>query len=694
MTKQTIKKDTVKSIAIIAIILIFITGIFFIYFYSDSLRFHMDYSKIHNDNNLKSAEQLHGDIPITAVQITSARELMNYIFGNTPDTNETKRNISERLNNICAQKNISNLFIMNPFSEELHFYRQGDGLQKMSFSEFYNINPAFKDALELNKQGVSCIPTSLLVPGNIQTSDFISFFYKDYRDLIIVINLTKDYYKSYMNNQYTDYPIPYSVILQNKANQLIFSKGDTFDISEYENMDDIKIDFPYIINNTKSNNYNITSIINTKDIFLYTLKTGSFIIFIVTLLAIIAVLAIHLFVYKKKKLDLKHMLAISSLENTKNAISLDLMIHKLFNNEFLTQSEKSVIDSRFPTDERHIIRATLITIDDYEKLHDLKSLNDIKLLIYGIQNIICEIFENHNISAHSVSLNNSTIGMLIYGNLADKNLIKKCVSEYSDAVTTHLQTCISTIISTPYTSHLELNIMSLFDAYNYKYTQSRGCLIFTDDIEPVTETIEFPKHIEKKILSAIRGNDKSLYLQYIDEFFAAIKNLDSKTIRKYSIYLFINIDEALNDALTTSPSYDILTDIVHSDYMLDIINIFKTAFTFSANAVTSDESFRQLVNGVIEKEYSNAQLTSGDIAEYFGITPAYFGKKFKKIYNTSFSTFLMEYRLEQARQLLETNAHFTNYQLAEKCGFNSETYFISSFKKHFGRTPKDYKKSE
>ncbi len=62
---------------------------------------------------------------------------------------------------------------------------------------------------------------------------------------------------------------------------------------------------------------------------------------------------------------------------------------------------------------------------------------------------------------------------------------------------------------------------------------------------------------------------------------------------------------------------------------------------------------------------------------------------FKQIYGDSVFSFLFDYKMEVARQLLATGAHNVN-EVGLKVGYSTASHFISSFKKKFGTTPKKY----
>lgn len=62
---------------------------------------------------------------------------------------------------------------------------------------------------------------------------------------------------------------------------------------------------------------------------------------------------------------------------------------------------------------------------------------------------------------------------------------------------------------------------------------------------------------------------------------------------------------------------------------------------------------------------------------------------FKQIYGDTVYSFLLDYKMEQARKLLESNQFNVN-EVGVKIGYSTASHFIAAFKKKFGTTPKKY----
>lgn len=97
------------------------------------------------------------------------------------------------------------------------------------------------------------------------------------------------------------------------------------------------------------------------------------------------------------------------------------------------------------------------------------------------------------------------------------------------------------------------------------------------------------------------------------------------------------------------------------------------------------------VLALIETEYFNT-ITLEDLSKAAGMTPKYFCRFFYEMSNKTPIEYLNLYRVESAcEKLITTDLPIT--EIALSCGFNDVSYFIKTFKKHKGITPKQYLKS-
>ena len=78
-----------------------------------------------------------------------------------------------------------------------------------------------------------------------------------------------------------------------------------------------------------------------------------------------------------------------------------------------------------------------------------------------------------------------------------------------------------------------------------------------------------------------------------------------------------------------------------------------------------------------------------DLANEIGLSLKKLKEGFKQIYGDSVYSFLIDYKMELARTLLESGDYNVN-EVGLKIGYSTSSHFIAAFKKKYGITPKKY----
>lgn len=81
-------------------------------------------------------------------------------------------------------------------------------------------------------------------------------------------------------------------------------------------------------------------------------------------------------------------------------------------------------------------------------------------------------------------------------------------------------------------------------------------------------------------------------------------------------------------------------------------------------------------------------LSTDDIAYYVGVSRRQLERLFKQYLNTVPSRYYLELRLNRARQLLQQSSK-SIVQIGLSCGFSSGPHFSSTYRNHFGVTPRE-----
>lgn len=105
---------------------------------------------------------------------------------------------------------------------------------------------------------------------------------------------------------------------------------------------------------------------------------------------------------------------------------------------------------------------------------------------------------------------------------------------------------------------------------------------------------------------------------------------------------------------------------------------------------TASARFKPLFS-YINSNYDEA-ISVEQAAELCNYSASFFMKTFKNTFGTTFNSYLNEFRLEKAQNMLKTT-DMNVTQVSAACGFESLSYFIKCFREKWGVTPHSIKKS-
>lgn len=110
-------------------------------------------------------------------------------------------------------------------------------------------------------------------------------------------------------------------------------------------------------------------------------------------------------------------------------------------------------------------------------------------------------------------------------------------------------------------------------------------------------------------------------------------------------------------------------------------------------AVSNAEQYLASAISYIEQHFIQSDLRVSDIAVYVGIDRTYLYRIFSDLLHVSVQDFIQQFRLDKAKGLLKFSNTPIN-QIASTCGFESQAYFSTVFKKYYQMTPLQYRKKE
>lgn len=212
------------------------------------------------------------------------------------------------------------------------------------------------------------------------------------------------------------------------------------------------------------------------------------------------------------------------------------------------------------------------------------------------------------------------------------------------------------------------------------------------------------KKLETSFLQSIQEKNHEEALHKFDEIFTRISNdnsLDDRDVKNYMIALNGIIYYICRTDCDKDSCYSLRTKISQLFESCSNLNDLKKCsidmITYYLDACNEEfiETSNATVNAAIVymKKNLHKPITLGSVADNVHISKSYLSSLLAKHANYSFPELLTEMRVEYAKVLLkETNCSILD--ISYKCGFNSQSYFCSTFKKIIGCTPTVYRETD
>lgn len=158
-------------------------------------------------------------------------------------------------------------------------------------------------------------------------------------------------------------------------------------------------------------------------------------------------------------------------------------------------------------------------------------------------------------------------------------------------------------------------------------------------------------------------------------------------------YRTINYTSYIVGALSFSFIFYVLFLLLHFDRKNQVI--FNDKVKYSDKKIAPDEA-QQLTEKLkllmeTDKLYNDANLKLSDVAKYLNILPHRLSQLLNDNLDKSFTSFINEYRITEAKRLILEKDKLTLEAIGYACGFNSKSTFYSAFKKYTGTTPSQFK---
>lgn len=214
-----------------------------------------------------------------------------------------------------------------------------------------------------------------------------------------------------------------------------------------------------------------------------------------------------------------------------------------------------------------------------------------------------------------------------------------------------------------------------------------------------TSVCIYPNEIEDKVKNAICMAQTEQIKENIDLFFRYFKKekiYEPDKIKECYIRFFWAVLNYSKEILSLNK------EAVEQQKFFEQIMNAKTQYTLQSimeelEELVSCQEKEDVKNIIVKRMLSmihecySTGITLDEIAARMKLTPEYLGTQFHREMQVTFSTYMKNYRIGKAKELL-LGTQLKLYQIAEMIGYSDPKYFSKVFKDVTGQLPAEYRK--
>jgi len=277
-----------------------------------------------------------------------------------------------------------------------------------------------------------------------------------------------------------------------------------------------------------------------------------------------------------------------------------------------------------------------------------------------------------------------------------------------------------TRISTEYFSETKFAVgasVSYIQDIHYSYEQAslirdthnqepdQGIIWFVKE-EKDTYQLFIPVDFERKLINSVISGDEITLKVILEEIYKKnfIENKISFSLIRILLIsitgILISITKRVlidDDNLKSSIRVVVNKNITINNYM-ECFNKHReilTRLVEQKNSVQNDRKAKMVQDlcQYIDSNFKNPFLSADQVGKELGITGNYIFKLFKEYYGTSFHQYLEKIRMDHAILQLKDEIYKPVKDISMESGYAIQTTFYKAFKKNYGISPGEYRKS-
>lgn len=233
-------------------------------------------------------------------------------------------------------------------------------------------------------------------------------------------------------------------------------------------------------------------------------------------------------------------------------------------------------------------------------------------------------------------------------------------------------------------------------ALKYGDSSNESGIYRFEDIDVKPHHVHFPVLFKRQVQGMIVNHDLPGIKNVIGAIFAENRGI-ANIFMKNLIVEFVNVYMQLMQDENEEIELDLedINDYINTEFRASKLEMFIVFLYTKVFNMTKKEDEGSLgvasrIKEYIEEHYKDPDLTIEDAAEFVGLSAPYVSTLFKKSMDQGFSQYLLEYRLEKSRVLLEESNDIIK-DISSAVGFGTYNHFAKAFRRHYGLSPSKYR---
>lgn len=396
------------------------------------------------------------------------------------------------------------------------------------------------------------------------------------------------------------------------------------------------------------------------------------------------------------------------VQKSSNVKRKELLRQALFSGIIKQDEFKSEMEQAGVSINAGCYRVIVLKFDDFNELKNRTSIEDLALYRFEVSNVanellgaLCKVEAYEDELDHVILILNSdslqTIGIENIKPIL-LTIQQNVESFFGFSITAGIGFSVDGVKS------IRESYVSATTSVNYRLVHGKRSMIDADDISELQDKdYRYPAALEKHVLDSLKlGNMKKLSSS-LDHFFSSIQCNSYGTILLSLTQLtlmMVSTGKAMTAHLHESVNLEY--EFIHKQLIsLETLEEIKSwLFNICGTIIEAknskadtrkDETVNKLL-AYIQEHFRDANLSVDEIAEVVSFSPNYVRTIFKNNMNESVSEYISRLRFEMAKQLLEETS-LTVKDISKQVGFSDNRYFYTAFKKYYGMTPEEMRKS-